>query len=123
MTAATPSITLQPIGVIRSPYHAAAGTPIQPAYAEGSEGEVIVDSSFEPALADIEGFERIWLLYWFDRAGAFRPRVIPFRDTREHGVLATRAPCRPNRIGMSVVRLVARTHNVLRVRPCHYGPN
>jgi tRNA-Thr(GGU) m(6)t(6)A37 methyltransferase TsaA len=116
MTTSNPSVTLQPIGVIRSRYREAAGTPIQPTYADGSEGEVIVHSPFEPALADLDGIERIWLLYWFDRAGAFRPRVVPYRDTRERGVLATRSPCRPNRIGMSVVHLVGRDHNVLRVR-------
>jgi tRNA-Thr(GGU) m(6)t(6)A37 methyltransferase TsaA len=108
-------LPLHNIGVIRSPYRVAEGTPIQPAYAGDAQGEVIVDPALESALADIEGFERIWLLYWFDRAAAFRPRVVPYRDTRERGLFATRAPSRPNAIGMSVVCLVSREHNVLRV--------
>jgi tRNA-Thr(GGU) m(6)t(6)A37 methyltransferase TsaA len=108
-------LSIHSIGVIRSPHRVAPGTPIQPNFAEDSAGEVTVDPALESALADIEGFERIWLLYWFDRAGAFQPRVVPYRDTREHGLFATRAPCRPNAIGMSVVRLIAREHNVLRV--------
>lgn len=108
-------LTLQPIGIVRSPFGSAAGTPIQPAYAGGAEGEVVLDLAYEAALADIEGFERLWLLYWLDRADAFRPLVVPYRDTRTHGLFATRSPCRPNPLGLSVVRLLGRTHNILRV--------
>jgi tRNA-Thr(GGU) m(6)t(6)A37 methyltransferase TsaA len=111
-----PETVVQPIGVVRSPHRTAAGTPIQPAYAEQVDGEIVVDRRFESALADIEGFERIWLVYWFDRTGPFKPRVVPYRDTREHGLFATRAPSRPNPIGLSVVRLLGREGNVLRVR-------
>ncbi len=108
-------LTLRPIGVIHSPHREAAGTPIQSVYAEASEGEVVLDPEFVPALADIEGFERLWLLYAFDRAGTYRPRVVPYRDTVEHGLLATRSPCRPNPLGLSVVRLLGREGNRLRV--------
>ena len=110
------ALPIRPIGIIRSPYRTPAGTPIQPAYAEEVEGEVIVDADLEPALADIEGFDRIWLVYCFDRAGPFKPRVVPYRDTREHGLFATRSPCRPNPIGMSVVRLVRPSRHVGRGR-------
>jgi tRNA (adenine37-N6)-methyltransferase len=111
---ATP-LRLHPVGVIRTPYLTAAGTPIQTAYGRGVEGEVIVEEAFEPALADIEGFERLWLIYWLHRADPFRSRVLPYRDTREHGLFATRAPCRPHPIGMSVVRLLGREGRTLRV--------
>ncbi len=110
------NVLMKPIGVIRSPHRVATGTPIQPTYAEQVEGEVVMDEELEPALADIDGFERIWLVYVFDRAGAFRPRVVPYRDTRERGLFATRSPCRPNPIGISAVRLVGRDRNVLHVR-------
>lgn len=109
-------IVIQPIGVIRSPHRTAAGTPIQPAYAEHVDGSVVVDERLEPALADLEGFERIWLIYCLDRARPFEPRVVPYRDTRKRGLFATRAPSRPNPIGMSVVRLLGCEGNVLRVR-------
>jgi len=109
------TITLTPIGVIRSPHQAPAGTPIQPAYAKQCEGQVVVDPAFEAALADIDGFERVWLIYWFNRSGPYKPQVVPYRDTHEHGLFATRSPCRPNPIGMSVVRLLGRDRNVLRV--------
>ena len=57
-------------------------------------------------MRDLEGIERIWLLYWFDRAKPAALEVVPFMDTRSHGIFATRAPCRPNPIGMSSVRLL-----------------
>jgi tRNA-Thr(GGU) m(6)t(6)A37 methyltransferase TsaA len=111
----TAPMDFRPIGTIHSPYQSAVGTPIQPAYAEQAEGLVIVYEEYEPALADIEGFERIWLIYWLDRAGPFQHLVVPYRDTREHGLFATRSPCRPNPIGMSAVRLLGRDGRFLRV--------
>lgn len=109
------TLALHPIGIIRTPFKEAVGTPIQPVYGEGVEGEVLLDESLERALADIDGFERLWLLYWMDRAGPFQPGVVPYRDTCERGLFATRAPCRPNPIGMSVVRLLSREGSRLRV--------
>lgn len=109
------SVSLRVIGEIRSPFVEGAGTPIQPAYAEGVEGEVIVEACFADALDDVEGFDRVWLIYWMDRAKTFRPHVIPYRDTRERGLFATRSPCRPNPIGMSAVRLLGRSGSALRV--------
>ena len=108
-------LSLHPIGVIRAPHRTAAGTPIQPAYAEQAEGEVIVSEEYEPALVDLEGFERIWLVFWFERAAPFKPMVVPYRDTHEHGLFATRSPARPNPIGLSVVRLLSRDGRTLRV--------
>jgi tRNA-Thr(GGU) m(6)t(6)A37 methyltransferase TsaA len=109
------NISLRTIGRIRTPFRAGNGTPIQPAYARGAEGQVIVDDRFADALDDIEGFERVWLIYWMDRVVAFQPRVVPYRDTHEHGLFATRSPCRPNPIGLSVVRLLSREACVLRI--------
>jgi len=96
------------IGIIRSPFTKARGTPIQPAYADGAEGTVVVDDPYIGALDDLEGFDRVWLVYWLDRAGPWTPKVTPYRDTVERGLFATRAPSRPNPIGMSAVRLVER---------------
>jgi tRNA-Thr(GGU) m(6)t(6)A37 methyltransferase TsaA len=110
-------LNLRVIGRIRTPFLQANGAPIQPAYAEGAEGTVLIDDRYAAALADIEGFERLWLIYWMDRLGPgpFRPRVVPYRDTRERGLFATRSPCRPNPIGLSAVRLLAREGASLRV--------
>ena len=106
---------LRAVGVILSPFVEAAGTPIQPCYAQGAEGTVLVDEAFAAALDDIEGFARVWLLYWLDRITGFKNHVIPYRDTHEHGLFATRSPCRPNPIGMSVVRLLRREGRILHV--------
>jgi tRNA-Thr(GGU) m(6)t(6)A37 methyltransferase TsaA len=108
-------LTVRRIGVVRSPFAATAGTPIQPAFAQGALGEVVVDEPYVAALDDLEGFDRIWLLYWFDRASPFVPRVVPFRDTRERGLFATRAPCRPNPVGLSAVRLLGRSGCTLQI--------
>ena len=107
--------SLRVVGVIRSPFAEAAGTPIQPCYAQGAEGKVLVDEAYAAALDDIEGFERVWLVYWMDRVNGFKPHVVPYRDTQEHGLFATRSPSRPNPIGMSVVRFVRRECRVLHV--------
>lgn len=103
-----PALRISPIGVIRSPWKEAAGTPVQPVFAGGATGSIEIAAEYEEALTDIEGFERLWLLYWFDRVGAFRPLVTPYLDRSRHGVLATRAPVRPVPIGISSVRLLAR---------------
>ncbi len=109
------SLVLHPIGVIRTPFHRPEGVPIQPAYSRNVTGRVILDPHLEPGLADLEGFERIWLIYWLDRAKPYRLEVIPYRDTRPHGLFATRAPARPNPLGLSLVRLVGRDGSVLHI--------
>lgn len=101
-------ITLKPIGVIHSPFKEQRGTPIQPSMAGGAPGWVELFPEYEEALADLEGFERIWLIYWIDRAGETRLKVTPYLDNSEHGVFATRAPSRPNPLGLSCVKLLGR---------------
>jgi len=106
----------EPIGVICTPFAEAQGTPIQAALAKGAEGRVEVFGPFVEGLKDLDGFDRIWLIYRFDRASTPRLLVTPFRDNVPRGVFATRAPCRPNPIGISSVRLVRIDDNVLHVR-------
>jgi len=97
---------LKPIGVIHSPNMQEAGTPIQPRWAEQIEGHVEMFADFAAGLKDLEGFERIWLVYGFDRAAKVELIVKPYLDDTPHGIFATRAPCRPNPIGLSAVRLL-----------------
>lgn len=99
------SITVKPIGIIHSSLTEAKGSPIQPVFAKNSEGIVEVYEPYRQGLKDIEGFERIWLIYFFHKAAKCRLLVTPYMDTVERGLFATRAPCRPNPIGMSSVRL------------------
>ena len=103
------------IGRIHTPYAEGSGTPIQAVYAPDVEATVVVEEAFAAALDDVEGFERLWLLYWMDRVAPFRPRVVPYRDTRERGLFATRSPSRPNPIGLSAVRLLGREASTLHV--------
>lgn len=109
------ALALKVIGRIYTPFAEPAGAPIQSIYGRGVAGRVVVGPRYAPALDDIEGFERLWLVYWLDRVSCFRPRVVPYRDDKEHGLFATRSPCRPNPIGLSVVRLVGREGHVLHV--------
>jgi tRNA-Thr(GGU) m(6)t(6)A37 methyltransferase TsaA len=102
-----------PIGIIRSPFAKPAGTPIQPGGAQQAMGEVVVEEAYAEGLADLDGFSHVYLLYVFHLAGPLRLSVVPFLDTVPRGDFATRAPSRPNPIGLSLVRLIGRTGCVL----------
>lgn len=115
MTMQPGKIEFEPIGTIHSPHDQPRGTPIQPSRAGNARGQVEVYEPFAQGLADLEGFERIWLVYFFHRVAKEQLTVTPFLDTRSHGVFATRAPCRPNAIGISCVALLGREGNVLEV--------
>jgi tRNA (adenine37-N6)-methyltransferase len=106
---------LKPIGVIHSPHCQADGTPIQAALATGVRGTVEVFLEYAAGLRDLEGFERIWLVYWFDRAKPAELVVTPYLDITPRGLFATRAPCRPNPIGLSAVRLLGIVGGILQV--------
>ncbi|HMK15553.1 MAG TPA: tRNA (N6-threonylcarbamoyladenosine(37)-N6)-methyltransferase TrmO, partial [Methanomicrobiales archaeon] len=95
----------RPIGVIRSPYQDPEGMPIQPGGARGVVGKVEVFAEYRDGLADLDGFSRIILLYPFHRSSGYSLVVTPFLDTRPRGLFSTRAPRRPNAIGLSIVRL------------------
>lgn len=95
----------EPIGVLRSAHASAKGTPLQPCFAAGCAGRVELRPDLMEGLLDLEGFERIWILVLLDRTAFRELRVVPYRDTRAHGIFATRAPARPNPIGLSCVRL------------------
>lgn len=108
-------ITVKPIGVIHTSLKESQGAPIQPVFAKDSEGVVEIYEPYQEALKDLDGFERIWLIYWFHKVVEFRPLVKPYMDTVERGLFATRAPCRPNPIGMSPVRLLKVEEGKLRI--------
>ncbi|HOJ33902.1 MAG TPA: tRNA (N6-threonylcarbamoyladenosine(37)-N6)-methyltransferase TrmO [Candidatus Hydrogenedentes bacterium] len=110
------NVSYRPIGVIRTPHHSPETTPIQPVYAQDYEGQVEVFPEFEDGLKDIEGFSHIYLIYHLHRAEPPRLIVKPFLQDVERGIFATRAPCRPNPIGLSIVHLVRREGGVLHVR-------
>jgi tRNA-Thr(GGU) m(6)t(6)A37 methyltransferase TsaA len=99
-------IEYQSIGVIHSPFKKREGMPIQPAGADGVQGTVEVFQEFTEGLQDLEGFSHIILLYHFHQSTDAVLRVTPFMDSQPRGVFSTRAPKRPNPIGISVVKLI-----------------
>ena len=103
-----------PIGVIRSPFTDKKQTPIQPTRSQAT-GQVEVYPEFVEGLQDLEGFSHVILLYVFHCSSDYSLRVKPFLDDEWHGLFATRHPCRPNPIGLSIVRLIARRGNVLEI--------
>jgi tRNA-Thr(GGU) m(6)t(6)A37 methyltransferase TsaA len=108
-------IKYKPIGIIRSPFKDITGMPIQPTGARGITGTVEVEPEYADGLKDIEGFSHIILVYHFHLSEGYTLEVKPFMDDHLHGVFATRAPKRPNPIGISVVKLVKVEGHVLRV--------
>jgi tRNA (adenine37-N6)-methyltransferase len=99
--------TMQAIGVIHSPFTEPAHTPIQPSRSQAT-GQVEIYPAYRDGLADLDGFSHVFLIYGLHRSAAhYALRVIPFLDDQARGLFATRHPCRPNPIGLSVVQLVA----------------
>ncbi len=108
-------VIYRPIGVIHSEHTVAEKTPIQPVYAQGCKGQLRIFEEFSAGLSDLEGFSHIYLLYHFHQASPAQLLVKPFLQDAERGVFATRAPCRPNAIGLSIVKLMRREGNILHV--------
>jgi tRNA-Thr(GGU) m(6)t(6)A37 methyltransferase TsaA len=103
------ALTLTPIGTIRTPFATKDDTPIQGAFRPQSEGVLEVLPEFAAGLADIDGFTHLIVLYLFDRMTAeVEMSRMTFLGDEPHGLWATRHPARPNPIGLTVVRLLAR---------------
>jgi tRNA-Thr(GGU) m(6)t(6)A37 methyltransferase TsaA len=105
---------MRPIGVIHSPFTDRKQTPIQPTRSQ-AVGQVILHPEFADGLQDVEEFSHIILLYAFHQSEGYSLRVRPFLDDHLRGLFATRHPCRPNPIGLSIVRLLALRDNVLEI--------
>jgi len=113
--------TFHPIGVISSPRKHRYDVPRQGVLDTGHEAEVLLHegNNFEQALADLRGFDRIWLLSVFHLNDEWKPRVqVPRHSDRKIGVFATRAPYRPNPIGLTAARLLSVEGLRLRIAEC-----
>jgi tRNA-Thr(GGU) m(6)t(6)A37 methyltransferase TsaA len=106
-------IEYKPIGIIHSPFTKLNNMPIQPAGAAGVEGTVEVFPQYDDGLKDLDGFSHLILLYHLHRSKDFKLHVVPFLDSMPRGVFATRAPKRPNPIGVSVIKLQKIQGNIL----------
>jgi tRNA-Thr(GGU) m(6)t(6)A37 methyltransferase TsaA len=109
-------IEFKPIGIIRTPFTTPENMPIQTAGANGVQGTVEIFEEYLAGLKDLDGFSHIILLYHFHRSQGFILQVVPFMDTQSRGVFATRAPKRPNPIGLSIVALDSIESGVLHVQ-------
>lgn len=98
-------IHFRPIGTAHTPFKELTSMPIQPAAARGMKGAIEIRDDLAAGLDDLDGFSHIIVLYYFHKVTDTRLTVTPFLDSNPHGVFATRAPTRPNPIGLSVLRL------------------
>ena len=98
-------ISYQPIGYLKTPFVTVSDMPIQPAGANCAEGVIELNPELVPGLFDLEGFSHLILIYHFHLIKGYKLYVVPFMDNKPHGIFATRAPTRPNPIGISTVKL------------------
>jgi tRNA (adenine37-N6)-methyltransferase len=101
-------IVLRPIGTVHTPYGDKVSAPRQGVVSD-AEGTIVLEPGhgYEHALEDLEGWDYLWVLYWFSQVEGFRSKVLPPRSEKRRGLFSTRAPHRPNPIGLSAVRLLA----------------
>jgi len=109
------TVVMRPIGFIRSQYSETAQIPKGFGAQHQAEGTLEILPEYEPGLTDIEGFSHLYVLWVFDRSDGYELLGTPPTDTKPHGVFATRSPRRPNPIGLTVVKLIARVGANLQV--------
>jgi tRNA (adenine37-N6)-methyltransferase len=107
--------TVKPIGQINTPFKTKAGMPIQSKGAKGIKGQIVINEAFVSGLTDLDGFSHIMLIYRFHKSSGYEMLTTPFLDSEKRGLFATRAPNRPNSIGISVVRLISIEGNMLNI--------
>ncbi|MBD3168033.1 MAG: tRNA (N6-threonylcarbamoyladenosine(37)-N6)-methyltransferase TrmO [candidate division Zixibacteria bacterium] len=99
-------LTIKPIGIIHTGFKEKKGTPIQGGLFPDTEGRAEIFPEYHECLKDLDGFSHLIFLYHFNQSGSWKPLVVPYLDDTERGVFSTRAPRRPNPIGMTVIELV-----------------
>ena len=109
-------VTFKPIGIIHSEHALEEKTPVQSVFAGNSRGLAEVFPEYADGLADIENFSHVYLIYHLHKVNGAKLKVNPFLQDKEHGIFATRAPWRPNAIGLSIVELVKREGNILHLK-------
>ncbi|MBU1344994.1 MAG: tRNA (N6-threonylcarbamoyladenosine(37)-N6)-methyltransferase TrmO [Proteobacteria bacterium] len=110
------SFEITPIGIIHTPFDELTGMPIQPSGAGYVTGTIVINKEYEQGLNDLEGFSHIILLYHFHQSKGYDLMVKPFLDDQKRGLFSTRAPRRPNPIGLSIVQLAKRDGNTLIIK-------
>ena len=110
------TFSFRPIGTVRSPFTDTGEIPKGPGAEHHAEGWLDIREELAPGLADIEGFSHLFVIWVFHQAREVALVATPPNDDRPHGVFATRAPVRPNPIGLTVVELLGREASRLHVR-------
>ncbi len=108
-------ICFKSIGTIHTPFKRKEGMPIQSSGSKGIKGTIELRREYVDGLFDLDKFSHIFLIYHFHKSKGFDLQVIPFLDDKPHGIFATRAPRRPNSIGISVVKLISIKDNMLEI--------
>lgn len=110
------SISFTPIGIIRTPFKDKQDMPIQPTGAKAKPGEIHIYPDLIEGIKDLDAFSHIILIYFFHKVETAKLTVIPFLDNSPRGVFATRAPVRPNPIGLSIVEIEKIVKNIIYIK-------
>ncbi|SDU61819.1 tRNA (N6-threonylcarbamoyladenosine(37)-N6)-methyltransferase TrmO [Desulfobacula phenolica] len=110
------NINISSIGIIHTPFDSLKGMPIQPSGADKVTGTIVINKEYELGLKDLEGFSHLILLYNFHQSKGYDLILTPFLDDQKRGVFSTRAPRRPNPIGLSIVNLLKIEGNRLTIK-------
>lgn len=108
-------LVVRPIGFVHTAQCLHHDAPRQSGLGRGGQGEIRLRQGLQNCLQDLAGFSHLWVISWFHLARGFRSQVTPPRDTHKRGLFATRAPQRPNPIGLSCVRLLRIDKRVLHI--------
>ncbi len=108
-------IEFSPIGYVRSPFKEPSGVPIQTRAGSDIEGSIEILDEYVEGLSDLDGFSHIIVITYFHKSKDYDLLVTPFLDDVKRGVFSTRAPRRPNPIGLHLVRLVSIEGNNLNI--------
>lgn len=106
---------LKTIGLVNSPYKIKKGSPHQGRFSE-ELSTIEIFTEYAEALEGIEQFSHLMVIYWMDRSGPVSLKVVPRGRTKKRGLFSTRAPVRPNPLGLCMVELVKREGNILTVK-------
>ncbi len=98
-------ITMQPIGIIRSPYKEAKDIPIQGVFKDKTEAWIELKDRYADGLKDLDGFSHAIIIYYFHKSDREDMKGKPFLEQNKHGIFAIRSPHRPNHIGFSIVKI------------------
>lgn len=106
---------MRPIGVIHTPYKSTKEVPYQ-GYKSDAMCEIEIFDEYARGLKDVEGFSHLIILYWMHKSTNYSLLIKTPWDDKLHGLFTTRSQNRPNPIGLSIVRLIKRDGNILKIK-------